>query len=241
VANDGDRRDGLQILMRTPFLRFAFAVALLGLYYQTLLGTVTPAAAPARPPVVETATLRDIEASEVAYSAGEYAEALEATERLTRKFPSQAMYFDRLARIQRELGRHREEARAWEGVFRSSPTPVDACPMLAVSYERIPDLAGALNAYERCAQAAPDDPDLLLFLGQAYGAAERGEAARQVLERALAIAPEYPDVHLLLGVRNFADGDVITARARFDTFLTLAPTRREEVTVWLERTRGTPP
>lgn len=223
--------------MRTPFVRLAFALALLGLYYQTLLGTVTPVAAPARSPLADTATLEDIEASASAYSAKNYAEALDPTERLTRKFPSQAMYFDRLARIHRELGRSRDEARAWEGVFRTSPRPEDACPMLAVAYERIPDPAGALSAYERCVEVAPDDLDLLLFLGRAYNAAERGAAARRVLEKALAIDPAYPDVHLLMGVRDFADGDVTSARNRFETFLALVPARREEVTVWLERVR----
>jgi tetratricopeptide (TPR) repeat protein len=221
--------------MRRPAIRFAFAVVLLALYYQTLLGTATPANAP--PVTADDATLRDIDASQLAFSGGRYAEALAPTERLTKKLPGQAMYFDRLARILRELGRPRDEARAWEEVFRSSPTPVDACPMLAAAYDRIPDPGRALSAYERCVQVEPQDPDLLLFLGRAYNAAERATEARRALEQALAIAPEYPDVHLMLGVRDFADGDLATARTRFEKFLALAPARRDEVTVWLERTR----
>jgi len=221
--------------MRRPAIRLAFAVVLLALYYQTLLGTTTPATAP--PVTADDATLRDIDASQLAFSAGQYAEALAPTERLTQKLPRQAMYFDRLARILRELGRSRDEARAWEEVFRTSPTPVDACPMLAAAYDRIPDPARALSAYQRCVQVEPQDPDLLLLLGRAYNAAERADHARQVLEQALALAPEYPDVHLTLGVRNFADGDLATARSRFETFLALAPARQAEVPVWLERTR----
>ena len=224
--------------MRRPGVRFAFAVVLLALYYQTLLGTAPPAAEP--PVTVDDSTLRDIETSQLAFSAGQYSEALAPTERLTQKLPGQAMYFDRLARILGRLGRPRDEARAWEEVFRTSPTPVDACPMLASAYDRIPDAAGALNAYERCVQVEPEDPDLLLFLGRAYNAAERGADARQVLERAVAIAPDYPDVQLLLGVRSFADGDLASARARFERFLALAPERREEVAVWLERTGQVP-
>jgi tetratricopeptide (TPR) repeat protein len=221
--------------MRRPAIRLAFAVALLALYYQTLLGRTTPVAAP--PVTADEATLADIDASQVAFSASRYADALAPTERLTQKLPGQAMYFDRLARILRELGRPRDEARAWEEVFRTSPTPVDACPMLAIAYDRIPDPARALGAYERCVGVEPQDPDLLLFLGRAYNAAERPADARKVLEQALAIAPEYPDLHLLLGVRNFADGDLTTARTRFERFLALAPARQPEVTVWLERTR----
>ena len=239
MANHGHRQHGLQVLMRRPVIRLAFAMVLLALYYQTLLGTATPAPAP--PVTADNATLRDIDESQLAFSAGRYAEALTPTERLTQTLPGQTIYFDRLARILRELGRPRDEARAWEEVFRTSPTPVDACPMLAAAYDRIPDPARALGAYERCVQVEPGDPDLLIFLGRAYNAAERVDEARQVLERALAIAPDYADVHLMLGVRNFADGDLATARARFERFLALAPPRQDEVAVWLDRTRQVSP
>ena len=222
--------------MRGPLVRFAVALVLLAIYYRALFGTATSAAASG----IAEATLRDIDASQVAFSAGRYAEALEPTERLSSQFPSQALYFDRLARIQRELGRPRDEARALEGVFRASPTPEDACPMLAVAYEKIPDPAGALDAYERCVEVDPKNPDMLLFMGRAYNGAGRAEEARQVLERAVAIAPEYPDIYLVLGVRNFADGRLSTARDQFNRFLALAPARREEVAVWLERTRQVP-
>jgi tetratricopeptide (TPR) repeat protein len=224
--------------MRGPLARLTVAVALLATYYVTLFefGTAAPAAAP----IVDEATVRDIDASGSAYRAGQYADALEPTKRLTEKLPSQAIYFDRLARIQHELGHFAEEARAWEGVFRTSPTPVDACPMIANAYERISDSIRALDAYERCVGVDPLDPDLLLFLGRAYSAAGQAALAQQVLERALTISPEYPDIHLVLGVRNFADGQLTTARERFERFLALAPQRREEVAVWLERTSKVP-
>src|SRR5687767_2925832 len=99
--------------MRAPITRCAVALVLLAVYYRTLLGT--PAPAPAS--FGEAATLRDIEASRGAFTAERYADALEPTERLTLQFPTQAVYFDRLARIQHGLGRPQREARAWEGVF----------------------------------------------------------------------------------------------------------------------------
>jgi len=218
--------------MRGPITRCAVALVLLAVYYRTLLGTPAPATAP----FAEAAALRDIEISRAAFTAGRYAEALEPTERLTRQFPTQALYFDRLARIQHELGRPHQEARAWEGVFRTSPTPVDACPMLPAAYDRIPDAGKALDAYERCVQVSPADPDLLLFLGRAYNAAGRAEPAREALEKAIAIDPEYPDVHLVLGIRDFQDGWRDAARGHFERFAALAPARHEEVAVWLERT-----
>jgi tetratricopeptide (TPR) repeat protein len=219
--------------MRGPITRCTVALVLLAVYYGTLLGTSAPAPAA----LGEAATLRDIEASRVAFTAGRYADALEPTERLTMQFPTQAVYFDRLARIQQRLGRPQREARAWESVFRTSPTPEDACPMLAAAYERIPDPVRALEAYERCVQVSPSDPDMLLFLGRAYNAAGRAEPAREALEKALAIDAEYPDVHLVLGIRDFEDGRLGAARSRFERFAALAPTRLEEVAVWIERTR----
>ncbi len=113
--------------------------------------------------------------------------------------------------------------------------------MLAAAYDRIPDPVRALGAYERCVEVDPANPDLLLFLGRAYNAAERATKPAKVLEQALAIAPEYPDVHLVLGVREFRGRTTgRRARARFERFLALAPTRQEEVAVWLERTRPVP-
>lgn len=219
--------------MSGPLARFTVALVLLAAYYQTLLGTSAP-------PVTalgNTAAAHDIDASQVAFSAEQYADALAPTERLTKQFPTQAIYFERLARIQQKLGRPRDEARAWEGVFRTSPTPVDACPMLPAAYDRVPDPAGALDAYERCVQVRPDDPDLLLFLGRAHNAAGHPEPARAALEKALTIAPDYPDIHLVLGIRDFADGQIDVARAHFERFVALAPGRQQEAATWLERAR----
>ena len=81
--------------MRRPSIRLAFAVSLLAAYYLMLFDTAAPAATP----IIEEATRRDIEASAAGFSAGEYATALEPTKRLTERLPTQAIYFDRLARI----------------------------------------------------------------------------------------------------------------------------------------------
>jgi tetratricopeptide (TPR) repeat protein len=221
--------------MRGAFTRLVVSLALIATYYLTLFGF--GAAAPAAAPLVDATISRDIERSTQAFSTRRYSDALEPTRRLTERLPSQPIYFDRLARIEHELGQFREEAGAWEGVFRTSPTPVDACPMIAEAYEKSSDAARAIGAYERCVAAEPQNPDLLLFLGRAYNAANRAQDAQRVLEQGVSISPEYPDLYLLLGVRNFADGNLTGARARFERFLALAPERRDEVAVWLERTR----
>lgn len=225
----------------TPVLRLVCAATLLVAYQYFLFpgGRFSRAESPvAAAALLDNAILDDIQASEAAYSDRRYADALEPTRRLTEKMPSQAMYFDRLARIQHELGSRLDEARSWEKVFAASPTPLDACPMLAQAYEAAGDAARALGAYERCLEVDPDNPDAMLLLGRTYQGTGRAADARRVLEQALAIAPRYPDVYLLLGVRNFADGRVDVARQQFEHFLELAPERREEVAVWLERTQA---
>lgn len=217
-----------------PLIRVACAAVLLAGYYFALFPRTAPPLAAAS--LSDTSILRDIDASDVAFTGGRYAEALEPTQRLTEKMPSQAKYFARLATIQHELQKYSDEARSWEGVFAASPTPSDACPAIGQAYEAAKDEARALNAYERCAEVDPENPDSLLFLGRAYNGASRAADARRVLEKAVAMSPDYPDLHLLLGVRNFADGRLAESRQQFERFLELAPGRRDEVAVWLERT-----
>jgi tetratricopeptide (TPR) repeat protein len=211
--------------------RLAAAAALLAGYYLSLFATPPTQAAPLRFELRD-----DVEASANAFAAGRYAEALDPTRRLTERTPSQAIYHQRLAHIRHALGDRAGEAAAWERVFRTSPTPADACPMLGQAYEARNETAQALDAYERCAAESPDDPDALLFLGRALNGSGRAAEARLVLERALALSPEYPDLHLLLGIRDLADGRVADARGRFARFLELSPSRRDEVALWLERT-----
>jgi tetratricopeptide (TPR) repeat protein len=224
----------------TPVLRLVCAAVMLAAYWHYLLpSTAAPSADAAT--LLDRSILRDIDASEVAYSAGRYADALDPTRRLTDKMPSQAMYSTRLAEIHRHLGNRGEEARSWERVFAVSPTPADACPMLGQAYDAANDTARALGAFERCVEVDAENPDALLFLGRAYQAAGRAADARRVLEAAVALSPEYSDLYLLLGVRNYADGHVAVARQQFERFLELSPGRRDEVAVWLERTRAVAP
>jgi len=218
----------------TPVLRLVAGLVLLAAYHHYLLPPTASSVEAA--PLTDRAILRDIDASEVAYSAGRFEDALEPTLRLTGKMPSQAMYFNRLANIYRELGRHSDEARSWEGVFAVSATPVDACPMLGQAYEAAHETTRAIGAFERCLEVDPDNPDAMLYLGRAYQGVGRGADARRVLEKGLALAPGYSDLYLLLGVRNYLDGRIDVARQQFERFLELSPERRYEVQTWIDRT-----
>ncbi len=178
----------------------------------------------------------DIESSRTLFAAGKFDQALAPTERLAHALPSQAVYHSRLARVYHELNRPADEAQSWERFIATSPTPVDGCPMVARAYDRAGRADLAIGALERCASFRPVNADFLVYLGQALIAAGRKSDARRAFERGLEIDPRYPDLHLLLGVRLFDEGDVKGARRSFDRFLALAPERRAEVAVWLERT-----
>jgi tetratricopeptide (TPR) repeat protein len=178
----------------------------------------------------------DIESSRALYAAGKYDQALAPTERLANALSSQAVYHSRLARVYHELNRPADEARSWERFMATSPTPIDACPMVARAYDRAGRPELAIAALERCATFQPVNPDFLVYLGQALIAAGRPADARRAFERGLEIEPKYADLHLLLGVRQFDQGELRPARRSFERFLALAPQRRTEVAVWLDRT-----
>ena len=59
-------------------------------------------------------------------------------------------------------------------------------------------------------------------------------------EAGLEIDASYPDLYLVLGIRQLDEGQVREARQSFERFLALAPTRRDEVAIWIERTEPAP-
>lgn len=218
--------------MHTPGARLAGAAVVLAVYYWTLFASPPPSPRDA----AETELQQDIQASLTLFNANRFADALEPTERIVERWPTQAMYHERLALIFQKLERPSDEARQWEAMMATSPTPIDACPMVAEAYRRDHREALALAAFERCAALQPSNPDFHLFLGQALLRADRKAEARRAFEQGLAIDASYPDLHLLIGIRQFDDGQLAEARVSFERFLALAPSRRDEVAVWLERT-----
>jgi cytochrome c-type biogenesis protein CcmH/NrfG len=218
--------------MQTPGARLAGAAIVLAFYYWALIAK--PATAPAF--MVEAQLQQDIQSSLALFSTNRFADALAPTQRIVERWPSQAMYHERLAVIFQKLDRPADEALEWEAMMGTSPTPIDACPMVANAYRRSNREDQALDAFSRCAALQPANPDFQLLLGQALLRAERKAEARQAFERGLEIDASYPDLHLVIGIRQFDDGQFPQARASFERFLALAPERRDEVAVWLERT-----
>lgn len=221
--------------MRNAGARFVGAVVGLAAYYWILFGN--PVATSLEP--AEAQLQQDIEASLSLFEAGRFTDALPPTQRLAEQWPNQAIVQQRLALIFQKIDRAAEEVRAWEAFIAASPTPIDACPMLAEAYRRNNRADLALEALERCAGLRPANPDFLVLLGQELLKANRPTEARRAFERGLEIDAAHPDLHLQLGIRQFAERRFMEARASFERFLALAPTRRDEVAIWLERTERT--
>jgi tetratricopeptide (TPR) repeat protein len=218
--------------MQTAGARLAGAAIVLAIYYWALI------ARPAATPVfnAEAQLQSDIQSSLTLFAANRFAEALAPTQRIVERWPSQALFHERLALIFQKLDRPADEVGEWEAMMTTSPTPIDACPMVANAYRRIDREDQALAAFERCAALPPANPDFQLFLGQALLRVDRKGDARRAFERGLQLDASYPDLHLLIGIRQFEDRQIPEARASFERFLALAPERRDEVAVWLERT-----
>ena len=81
----------------------------------------------------------------------------------------------------------------------------------------------------------PSNADALLLAGLAAERQGRPQDARKHLERALAVAADYVDVHIALGRVEAGAGRRAEARRHFERALELDPSRRAELTVWLER------
>jgi tetratricopeptide (TPR) repeat protein len=210
------------------------AALVLAMYYVVLFRH------PFAPPVADAdEQLRaDIEQSRALFEARRFSDALAPTERLTKVLPGQAIYHERLALILRELDRPADEAAEWERMMAASPTPVDACPMVAEAKKRAGHTGAALASLEKCASLPPLNPDFLLELGQELLKLDRKAEARRAFERGLDVDRTYPDLYLLLGVRQFDDGEKAAARRSFEEFVRIAPQRRDEAAVWLQRTAG---
>jgi Flp pilus assembly protein TadD len=243
--------------------------------------------------------------SRTAFDRKQWNEALEPTRTLVERFPTQHLYMERLALVYQGLGRHAEEAGAWEQVLKVIPASENACHAIGNAYQRAGNVPAAIDALRRCvdldprntefmynlanayrrsgqAPAAertyrdvlalepthvdgavalastrlhanqpgealalvepvlkrfPDSPDLLLTAGLSYHRLNRTAEARRAIARGLELAESYADLHIAMGIIEIGDGHMHPARTHFERFVTLEPARRDEVQVWLDRTR----
>lgn len=181
--------------MTTPLARLIASLAMLALFYRAML---VPQAAPIADQVrvADADADQTIAASRDLYAAARYADALAPTEALVQRFPTQHVYWQRLANIYQQLGRFHDEAAAWQHVIERSPTPWDACPAIAVAHAAGHDAAAAFAAYESCWALAPWDADAAFFLAREHERRSTPEQAAALYRRSLAIDPSHADSQL---------------------------------------------
>ena len=84
----------------------------------------------------------------------------------------------------------------------------------------------------------PEHADAHLILAQAAQRSGDQGQARQYFEQTLRIEERYFDAHVGLGILEFSEHRTTAARQHFERALVLDPSRRAEVSVWLDRTEG---
>lgn len=161
--------------------------------YSTLLGSTPPhAAGNSGPPRAE----HLLTESRDAFERGQYDAALQPTLALTKAFPNQQVYAERLAIIFQHLNRPADEAGAWERVADVSPTPVDICPALPEAYDRAGHQDKALDAYERCTAFDRGNADMRFYLARAHERLGHDDAAAANYRDAVRLEPRNTDSQL---------------------------------------------
>lgn len=176
--------------MHAPVGRLGGAVAMLALFYWTLLPS---AGAVRREPDGSDGIEGLLQSSRAALQAGRYEAALAPTQTLVARYPSQHVYVERLATIYHALGRYSDEAEAWHRFMEHSPTPWDACPAVAEAHTAAGDPTGATAAYEQCWTAPAWSPEAAFFLARDRERRGRLAEADTLYRQALAIDSRHGD------------------------------------------------
>jgi tetratricopeptide (TPR) repeat protein len=135
--------------MDIPFVRLAFPVVVLYLFYWALF--LNPVMDTAATGGLSTDATREImEHTRQLLLEKKFEQALPETLRIHQAFPENHIYIDQLATIYGAMGRFAEEAAMWEKYLLYAPMPGEACPQVAIAYKKQNKDAEALNAYERC-------------------------------------------------------------------------------------------
>src|SRR5258708_23219352 len=199
--------------MDIPFVRVAFPVVVLYLFYWALFLN----------PVVDTvatgglstdATRELMEHSKQLIAEKKFEKALPETLRLHQAFPENHIYIDQLANIYGALGRFAEEAAMWEKYLLYAPMPGEACPQIAIAYKKQNKDAEALNAYERCYTMEPNS-DNILFYAEALERSGNRAKALALYEVGVKRSPHY--------------ADMIVGLARAEMFMDRIPDARKRV------------
>ncbi len=212
--------------MSTPLFRTIGSVVALSVCYWGLF------VRPRRQPVALADPSEGLSAEEagrlqerlaVLMRARRFEDARPLAQSMVKEFPNNPIYLRRLAEIQGELGNSREEAEAWEGFMKVSPSPAEAFPALGNAYRRMGRIDRCIEAFQRAVALEPRNSELLFYLGRAY---EYGHAYAKALEtykRACSLNPGDPDATAGWARMEVFIGDPAAAARRVEQLLARNP------------------
>jgi tetratricopeptide (TPR) repeat protein len=215
--------------MDIPFVRFAFPVAVLYLFYWALIlnpwvdesAGASGAARSANGLTVE-ATRELVDQKKKLLLEKKYDQALPAMLRLHQAFPENHIYIGDLANVYQALGRYGDEAQMWEKYLQYAPLPGEGCPQIAIAYQKQLRPMEAEKAFERCYIIDPDSDNILFY---AHALEMKGDyrKAQALYEQGVKRSPNYADMNLGLARVQMFQGQLGAARLRVLAVLKRSP------------------
>jgi len=207
--------------MDIPFIRFAFPVFILYLFWSVLL---------ANPWVEETqASNKKLEQMQELVArgkeliaAGRLEEALDPSLQLHKAYPENQIYIKQLADIYDSLGRFTEAAPMWEHYLEYSPTPIEGCPQIALAYRNLGQRAEEAKAFERCWHIEANS-DTILFYAHSLEMQGQYGRALELYRDGFSRAPDYADMAVGLARIQMRVGQIAEARTGIAKVLEKAP------------------
>ena len=220
--------------MDIPFIRFAFPLAVLYIFYSALW--LNPWVEEADEDASNPNALSVRHSQELLWEskqlllAGKLKESLMPTLRLYRAFPENHIYIQQLAQTYDTLGQFKESAPLWDRYLQTSPTPIEGCPMVGLAHENLGQAAEAKQAFERCWKIEPTS-DMIFFYGHAVERDGDYTRAAELYEQGLKRAPDYPDLQIGLARAQLQLGKLPASRQRIEAVLARRPDNADALLV----------
>src|SRR5215472_15384558 len=202
-------------MMDIPFVRFAFPLVILYLFYWSV--NIEPYI----PEVAEEETRATLNRKEAVKlqnqvrefeASGRFQEAIAPLSRLREMQPENHEYIRQLAETYHNFEAYDREAAQWELFLTYAPLPVEGCPQIGQAYLAQGLRAEGKHAFERCLALDELNGDSLFFLGHTFETEGQIDRAERLYRRGLKGSPHYPDLILGLARIQVRRGQLAEAR-----------------------------
>jgi tetratricopeptide (TPR) repeat protein len=131
-------------------------------------------------------------ASELDGDPAQWAQAVDAYERVTTLAPDHGAAWNNLGLLQHRMGRHADARRHYEVALAADPTLAEAAYNLGSLYDDLGEVPEATHWYRRALEIRPDYADAHFNLASTLERAGEGPAARRHWVRYLELDPDSP-------------------------------------------------